>query len=809
MTLLYLSIAWIAGVYTGSITILPLWTLASGFIPLLFIPVINKYKSILVLFCFCLFAFASGNFCFQPSLPKMDQQHLQFYNDQGKFEIEGRVITEPEHGDRTSTFQLSADKITMANRANNISGKAMVRVSRYSAYHYGDILKINCKLETPPKFNDFDYKDYLARQGIYSLINYPKIEIMERNTGFQALSVIYSLRNSLSQSISRSLPEPQCSLAQGMLLGLRGNIPDSLTQAFANTGTTHILAISGLNLSIIIGILLSIGVWFFGKRYSIAIWIALVAIWLYAIITGMKPPIIRGAIMGSMFLFAEVLGRQRNASTALVFAAAIMVGIEPQILWNVSFQLSFLSMAGLVYIFPYFQDWARKGILNSLPQKDTVNSLYHIALDGLGITAAAILATLPIIAYHFGTISLMALPANFFAIPSLPPIIITTALVGVTGLLLPVLAQVMGWIAWLFLSYFILIVQIFNALPFSVIKLSNISIWHICSYYVLLVLAIVILAHRSQFINILASATSTISKNISRVSRAISLPLKKWSLISVLFAVILTWAAAFNLPDDKLHVHILNIGQGDAILIQTPSHQNILIDGGPSPQAINLELGKKLPFWDRTIDLMILTQPQSDHLTGLIEVLNYYKVKQVIAPEIPYDSFIYDQWLNVVQANQVNYSAAHSLQEINLGNNLFLEILHPPAALLKGTYDDINNNGLVLRLSYQDISFLFTADIDEEAEWYLISRRAELQSTVLKIAHHGSLSSTSAEFLAVANPSIAVISVSSNNNFNHPHPEIMSRLNQKLGDSRLFLTSKHGTVELITDGNKLWVKTEH
>jgi competence protein ComEC len=433
----------------------------------------------------------------------------------------------------------------------------------------------------------------------------------------------------------------------------------------------------------------------------------------------------------------------------------------------------------------------------------------HITLDGLGITAAAILATLPVIAYHFGTISLIALPANFFAIPALPPIIITTALVGVTGLLLPVLAQIIGWIAWLFLSYFILIVQIFNALPFSVIKLSDTSLWQIYGYYVALALAMVILTHRSQFVNILISATSAIGKNISSVSQAISLPLKKWSLISVLFAVILSWAAAFNMPDDKLHVNILNIGQGDAILIQTPSHQNILIDGGPSPQAINLELGKKLPFWDRTIDLMILTQPQSDHLTGLIEVLNYYKVKQVIAPEIPRDSFIYDQWLNLIQANHVSSTTAHAGQEINLGNDLLVEILHPPPALLKGTYDDINNNGLVLRLSYHDMSFLFTADIDQEAEWYLISQRADLQSTVLKIAHHGSLSSTSPEFLAVANPSMVVISVSSNNNFNHPHPEIVSRLMQKLGDSKVFLTSKHGSVEFISDGNKLWVKTEH
>jgi competence protein ComEC len=260
-------------------------------------------------------------------LPKSDEQRLQFYNDQEKFEIEGIIITEPETGDKSSSFQFSANKITVGSGTKEISGKAIIRVPRYSEYHYGDILRVSSNLETPPQFADFDYKDYLYHQGIYSMMYYPKIEILRRDMGNKALSFIYSIRYNLSHSISRSLPEPQCSLAQGILLGLRGNIPDSLTQAFSTTGTTHILAISGLNLSIIIGMLLSVGVWLFGRRYSISIWLALATIWLYAIITGLHPPIIRGAIMGSMFLFAECLGRQRSASTALTFAAAIMVGI--------------------------------------------------------------------------------------------------------------------------------------------------------------------------------------------------------------------------------------------------------------------------------------------------------------------------------------------------------------------------------------------------------------------------------------------------------------------------------------------------
>lgn len=282
----------------------------------------------------------------------------------------------------------------------------------------------------------------------------------------------------------------------------------------------------------------------------------------------------------------------------------------------------------------------------------------------------------------------------------------------------------------------------------------------------------------------------------------------KWLIPPLLIAAILIWSVVVTMPDDKLHVSILDIGQGDAILIQTPSHQNILIDGGPSPQAIDLELSKKLPFWDRTIDLVICTQPQADHVTGLVEVLQRYEVKQVLEPGVSYNSSIYDEWLELVEEKQIKHDLARTGQEIDLGDGIKLEILNPPSKFFAGTSSDVDNNGVVVRLSLGEVSFLLTADIREEAEFELIGQRANLKSTVLKVAHHGSKTSTSPEFLAVVDPQIAVISVGADNHFGHPSPEVVDRLQQRIGEEKIYRTDNDGTIEFITDGEKLWVKTD-
>jgi competence protein ComEC len=806
MWLLYVSCAWVAGIFLGSKISPPLPALAFGLIPFALIPFLPSSRKNLIVAGLCLLALLGGGLHFPSSLPPVDEHSLYLYNDTGIVEIQGMVSEEPDIQDRYCLLTFSASEIIVNGENEEVAGTALIRVPRYPAYHYGDALKVTGELETPPQFEDFDYKSYLARQGIYSILYYPGVEVLDHGQGLKPLQWIYSLRERLSTSLARALPEPQGSLSQAILLGLRGNVPDSLYEAFSRTGTAHLLAISGLHMSIIIAILLSFGILVFGRRRSIYIWLTLVLTWLYALLAGMHPPIIRAAIMGSLFLIAEYLGRQRSAIIALAFAAAVMVGIQPNLLWSVSFQLSFLAMAGLVLLFPYFQAWGRKGIASVFGARERIAAAGGMITDGFAATLAAIVAVGPLIAYNFGVVSLVALPATFFSLPALPFIIVTAALVAFVGLFALFAAQILGWLAWLFLSYLVLVVQGFDALPHSSLEVASTSTWHIWGYYVILAGVIAFLNYRTQ----LADFSSRLTSGIRKVAEGIPKPRLgfsvKWLILPLLIVAILVWSVTLTMPDDKLHVNFLDVGQGDAILIQTPNGQDILIDGGPDPQKINLELSKKLSFWDRTIDLVVCTQPQADHVTGLVEVLLRYKVKQVLEPGVPYDSAIYQEWLRLIEDEGIKYNIARAGQEIDLGSGIKMEVLNPPEDLFEGTSDDVDNNGVVLRLSWDKLSFLFTADIREEVEFELIGQRATLKSTVLKVAHHGSKTSTSQQFLAAVAPEVAVISVGAENTFGHPSPEVLERLIDRLGEDNVYRTDEDGTIEFITDGERLWLR---
>ncbi len=808
MPLIYLSCAWVVGIFLGSKFNLPLALLLTGLIPLPLLFFLRQHRKLIILTSLCLVALFSGAFCFQSSQPPNDESSLQFYNNENEtVEIKGMVNTDPEVRDKSTQLRLSATEIKVDKEWHEVSGTALLFVPRYPTYSYGDMLLITGKLETPPQLNDFDYKGYLAHQGIYSTMLYPKIEILETGKGFKPLEWVYSLRNRLSQTLAEVLPEPQASLAQGIILGNRGNIPSSLRADFSHTGTAHILAISGLHLSIVAGIMLSLGIWLLGRKHYIYIWLALGTIWLYALITGMHPPVVRGAIMASLFLTAELLGRQRSAITSLAFAAAIMVGISPQVLWTASFQMSFLAMAGLIFVFPPIRDLGRKTVNTILGEDRAVTPVAYFITDSFSVTLGAILAVWPLIAYYFGIISFVAPLATFFALPALPGIIITGALAGGLRLIALPIAQAVAWLAWLFLSYMLLVVSGFAAFPLSSIEVGSVNTTLIWVYYSALALAIWLSGHRHQAITLTSKSLTLAKSSRNSITNFVFRLPKKWVIPPLLVVAILVSLVAATMPDDNLHISFLDVGQGDAILVQTPTHQNILIDGGPSPQAVSLELGKKLPFWDRTIDLVVLTHPNADHVTGLVEVLQRYKVKQVLYPDLDFKSDIYDEWLGLIQEKNIEYTIAQAGQQIDLGKGVVIEVLNPPKILFTDTSSDIDNNGMVLRLSMGEVSFLLTADIRQEAEFELINRRADLHSTVLKVAHHGSNTSTCQEFLAVVNPQLAVISVGAANRFGHPTPEVMERLGEKLGSENIYRTDKHGTIEFITDGKRLWVKT--
>jgi competence protein ComEC len=465
-------------------------------------------------------------------------------------------------------------------------------------------------------------------------------------------------------------------------------------------------------------------------------------------------------------------------------------------------------MAGLILLYPYLQTWGRKGVARICGDRETLTAAANMMSDVFAASLAATVAVAPLIAYNFGIVSLVGLPATFFALPALPFIIVTSGLVAFVGLFASLAAQILGWLAWLFLSYLVFLVQGFDALPHSSLQVATISPWYVLGYYAVLAGVIASLSYRTR----LADFSSRLISGMHKAAQSIPKPglgfSPKWLVLPLLLVAILVWSVALTMPDDKLHVSFLDVGQGDAILIQTPNGQDILIDGGPDPQKINLELSERLPFWDRTMDLVVSTQPQADHVTGLVEVLQRYRVEQVLDPGVSYDSVIYQEYIRLIEDEEIEYNVARAGQEIDLSQGIKMEVLNPPDSLWEGTDDDVDNNSVVLRLSWGKVSFLFTADIRAEAEFELIGQRANLKSTVLKIGHHGSKTSTTSQFLAAVDPEVAVICVGANNTFGHPSAEVVGRLIDRLGEGSVYRTDEDGTVEFFTDGEKLWVKAE-
>jgi competence protein ComEC len=253
-----------------------------------------------------------------------------------------------------------------------------------------------------------------------------------------------------------------------------------------------------------------------------------------------------------------------------------------------------------------------------------------------------------------------------------------------------------------------------------------------------------------------------------------------------------------------LHVHFLDVGQGDAILIQCPNGQQILVDGGPSPSVLLSHLGRRMPFWDHSLDLVVLTHPEEDHLGGLLEVLTRYDVSLVLDSGQECTNATCDAWRSLIEEKGIPYRRAEAGMRLELGQGVQIEVLHPPTPLMTNTASDINNNSVVLRLQYGQFSVLLTGDVMEEAEQMLVSADQSLRSLVLKVPHHGGDTSLTEPFLEAVGPELAIISVGADNRFGHPNELTL----EKLGGIATYRTDRDGSVELVTDGERYRPVTE-
>ncbi len=280
----------------------------------------------------------------------------------------------------------------------------------------------------------------------------------------------------------------------------------------------------------------------------------------------------------------------------------------------------------------------------------------------------------------------------------------------------------------------------------------------------------------------------------------ISLP-----LIGVLIIFnILAWIAVFDLSDNSLKVVFFDVGQGDSIFIETPLKHQILIDGGPSSEVLE-KLGREMPFYDRSIDLVILTHPESDHLTGLLDVLRDYKVDYILYTGVRKDTQKDEEWESLLKEKNPKIIFARAGEEIDSGN-VSLSILYPFDYLVGKEFKNVNDTSVVSLLKFHNLSFLFTGDIYEDAEKKIIDRN-QFQADVLKVAHHGSKTSTSDIFLEKIKPKIAAISVGKNNHYGHPAKEVIERLRSH--KIEIFRTDNKGDIKIKTDGFQIWTKCDN
>ena len=354
------------------------------------------------------------------------------------------------------------------------------------------------------------------------------------------------------------------------------------------------------------------------------------------------------------------------------------------------------------------------------------------------------------------------------------------------GMLFLPVGQLFGWLVWLFLTYTIVLVRALAQVPFAVIPVS-LSPAGLLTLYTL-ILGVTWLAGQKPAVRQMISGR--VRQNLTQRS----------ILLFSLVAALLVWQWANTQPDGQLHVAFLDVGQGDATFIQTPSGHQLLIDGGLNPTVLNDQLGRQMPFWDKHIDLVVATHPDADHVSGLPGVFDRYHVDLLITDgELAEASPIYSVVLQSADQHGATIHRAQAGEVIDFGDGVVLEVLHPGDTL---DLEDRNENSVVLRLVYGQFTMLLTGDAGEAAEEDVLDTGRDVQSLVFKAGHHGSRTSSNEFFLAAVQPQIMVISAGKDNRYGHPHAEVLQRA-ADIG-AVVLRTDEMGTIELVTDGQQMW-----
>lgn len=765
--LLYMLTFYIFGILLGQLK-------EPSFVALFFIPIIiftfllYKHYMWKVIFIFpfvTLLGIVILNLNVKPSNNFIEQ------NVNKNVEILARVIDI----DYTSTGKqkviLKTNSITIDDLKLNTKLKIQAIFNSGVEVEFGQIVLVKGKLETfdfPRNPGGFNEKLYMQTKRIdYKMF----AEILSKGKIVNSFdSYIYKLHKKIKNMYETILPLKEASVLEAMLLGDKQNLDTSVKETYRKSGISHILAISGLHISIISALLwLILDTLKLNKRVSSTIILTVLIV--YCIFTGNSVSTTRAVIMIGIVLFGNIIYYQSDIYTSIATAAFVLLIYQPLYLYDVGFQLSFGAVISIIVLSPVLER------IYFIPK--TIR-LYLIS------TLAASLGTYPIIAYHFNTISVIGIVVNLLVLPLVSILVCFGIISTVISFIWIELSKFLCGIVYFILVFYENICTIASNIPFSQIVTGQPNLILIFIYYTIIF-------------------TTTYYFYLNKQKRQ---SLKKYMLYMQIFLLTIVTVVIFK-PKD-LEIVYLDVGQGDSIAIHTAKNKNILIDGGgniskPLDEA-NTGTQIVLPYLKykgiNRLDCVFVSHPDGDHIIGILELLDYIKINQIFIA----DTDAKNDLLKILEMKASKYNIP--INKLSKGNivkvddSISFECIYPTKDILIDS-DDYNNNSLVLYMDYNNSKFLFTGDIEKEAEDRITKDYKKLDVDILKVAHHGSKTSSTQNFVDMVQPKVAIISSGKNNYYGHPHKEVLD----KYKNINIYNTADDGAILIKPKNKRLIIST--
>lgn len=768
------------------------------------ISIITKAFNAAKICVFCLF-FCAGYECLYPKIhPDSAGNTIQRYVETGSVTVEAVVAEPPAETLNRTKLLLTVRSINDQGSTAEVTGNLLLSVKESSRrLNYGDRIRFSSTLHKPRNFSNpggFDYVRHLAYKNVYTtafIESDQSISLIREGEGNRWISFAEHLRNQIRNCITDATESPARDILLALIIGEQGTIQATIRDRFSALGITHILSISGLHVSIF-ALLTYWLIFNLLKMYprallyfpvkKIAVFLSIFPVLGYCIIAGMVTPATRSGLMVACYLLTLLLDRPQHMLHTLFVAAFAIIAVSPQSLFEISFQLSFLAVFCLIILVP-----AWKQIINTKgpdPFKKISSlqaKLTSYTVDSLLSSSAAMLGTAPIVAYYFHTFPPSGFITNLIMVPITGFVLVPLGLAAAMMVFIwQPGAALLFKAAGLCTDLFLYLSELFYAALGDAIAVADPLYWEVVFFYVFLFLS------------------------------AFCRTKKQWLMYAcgLLFFFGAEWAQAIYVSqaDDILSVTFLDVGAGDAAVIQLPNKEILLIDGGGLMDD-SFDVGKAViaPYLYscgiKKVDYIVLTHPHRDHVGGLPTIARTFSMR-----ELWYNgqnSFLepYQALMETASKNRCAIIACNKGAPRRTLGSVTFEVLSPLNETIKASDEDqsaTNNNSLVLKISYGEVSFLFAADILKEQESKLIQSGADLSANVLKVPHHGGQSSCTEAFLRAVQPTTAIVSGRSFGKRQTPHPEVKKRLEAL--NIKSYVTERCGAVTVITDGKKLEIK---